>query len=66
MSKPKTIAATLSNALPPRADARDELIALGMIATGVICQTPAQDRAKLVDTFCELMRKGVASAPDMN
>lgn len=66
MSQPKTIARALSNALPAQADARDELIALGLVATGVICQTPLEGRAELVDTFCTLIRKGTAIAADMN
>lgn len=61
MSQPKKIAEALSDALPRSADARDELIALGMVATGVICTTRQEDRAQLVETFCALVRKGVAT-----
>lgn len=61
MSQSRQIAEAISDALPPRADARDELIALGLVATGVICQTPVDRRAQLVDTFCALLRKGCAT-----
>lgn len=64
MSQSRQIAEAISDALPPRADARDELIALGLVATGVICQTPVDRRAQLVDTFCALLRKGCAA--DLN
>lgn len=57
---PLDIASSLASALPAAADARDELIALGLVATGVICTTPHENRAELVDTFCRLVREGVA------
>lgn len=57
---PLDIASSLASALPEDADVRDELIALGMVTTGVICATPHEDRAELVDTFCKMLRIGVA------
>jgi hypothetical protein len=61
MSKAKTISENLAEALPATADPRDELVALGMVATAIICQTEPEARAALVDTFCDTLRKGVAS-----
>ncbi len=54
------IVSSLAAALPKEADPRDELIALGMVATGVICATEQESRAELVETFCKMLRKGVA------
>ena len=66
MSNSKKIASALAEALPAKADVRDELIALGLVATGVICQTPMEGRAVLVDTFCRLVRQGTTVASDLN
>lgn len=54
------LAGEIASVLPEEADPRDELVALGMVATGVICSTRHEDRAELVDTFCKMLRLGVA------
>jgi hypothetical protein len=54
------IASSLAATLPEEADARDELMALGLVTTGVICAVRHEDRAELVETFCAMLRKGVA------
>lgn len=64
MSHPRMIIEALTDALPPEANARDELIALGMVATGVICSTPIEQRSELIEIFCALVRKGTAT--DLN
>jgi len=56
--------ATENDLRSAEANALDELIALGMIATGVICSTPVEQRSELIETFCALVRKGTAT--DLN
>lgn len=57
----KSITDALTGALPREAEARDELAALGIIATGIICQAEPDERAELVETFCGILRKSCAS-----
>ena len=51
---------SLLKALPEEADARDELVALGAVAAGVINATDPEKRADLVERFCSTLRKQVA------
>lgn len=60
MPKALEIYDSLAAALPENADAREELIAVGMVATGIISAVPHEDRAELVDKFCKTLRLGVA------
>lgn len=60
MSEAHLIADTLANVLPENASPRDELMALGMVASGVICNTALEHRADLVETFCRVLRRSVA------
>ena len=54
---PATIAISLADALPREADRRDELIAIGMLTTGLICESPCEnERAELVEAFCNILR----------
>lgn len=50
----------VSRALEPTQDARDELIALGVVAAGIILECDVEGRQALVDTFCNILRKSVA------
>lgn len=63
MSKPNPdeIACTLADALPRDADRRDEIIAVGMLATALIAGTDPDDRANLIDQFCITLRSSVAN-----
>lgn len=56
-----SIAKSLANALPPEAEVRDELTALGFVATGILYQVDPSERAELVETFCRILRKGCTS-----
>lgn len=60
MSDTGTIMRSLLDALPDEADARDELVALGTIASAIINATEPDGRAGLVECFCDTLRKGVA------
>ena len=57
---PDDIALALAEALPRNAKRRDELIAVGMVATALIVGTVEEDRAELVEHFCETLRRSVA------
>lgn len=57
---PATLAIALADTLPRNADRRSELVAIGMLATAVICEGPDDERAELVETFCSILRAGVA------
>ena len=54
------IALALAEALPRNAKRRDELIAVGMVAMALIVGTIEEDRAELVEHFCETLRRSVA------
>jgi len=60
MSDSKSILKSLTEALPEEASARDELVALGAIASAIINATEPDGRAGLVECFCDTLRKGVA------
>lgn len=55
------IAAALADALPEGADRRDEIVAVGMLATALISGTAAEDRAELVESFCETLRRSICN-----
>lgn len=59
MSDAKRIADSLAHAMPDTADPHDELIALAVVASGVILTTAVDQRAALVDNFCRVVRKSV-------
>jgi hypothetical protein len=62
MSKAKTISKNLADALPAAADPRDELIALGMLATAIICQTePGRAPRWSIRSATRCARGGIAS-----
>lgn len=56
----KAIMKDLLKALPPEANARDELIALGAVVVGVINAAEIEQRAGLAQHFCGLVLKNVA------
>lgn len=56
----KAIMKDLLKALPPKANARDELIALGAVVVGVINAADVDQRAGLAQHFCGLVLKNVA------
>ena len=58
---PNEIAMALADALPRDAERRTEIIAVGMLATALIAGTREDERAELVETFCETLRKSVAN-----
>lgn len=60
MSDSLSIVKLLTDALPEEAAAREEIIALGIVAGGVIATTPFEGRAELVETFCATLRNQVA------
>ena len=57
---PNEIAMALADALPRDAERRTEIIAVGMLATALIAGTREDERAELVETFCNTLRKSVA------
>lgn len=57
---PNDIAMALADALPREASRRDELVAIGMIATALIEGVEAEERAQLVEVFCRTLRKSIA------
>ena len=64
MRKPKPspddIALALADALPRNAVRRDELIAVGMVATALISGAKDETRSELIEEFCSILRKSVA------
>lgn len=54
------IVLALADALPRNADRRDEIIAVGMLATALIADSQVEGRAELVETFCNTLRASVA------
>lgn len=58
---PDEIACALADALPRNAERRDEIIAIGMLATALIAGTRADDRVDLVNQFCTTLRSSVAN-----
>lgn len=60
MSDSGKIMRSLLRVLPEKAEARDELVALGAVAAGVISSTDPEGRAALVETFCATLRRNVA------
>ncbi len=62
MSDPKSLALSVSEVMEKSTSPRSELIALGMVASGIICETPPEQRAELVETFCEILRSSVNGA----
>ena len=58
------IVTSITFALPDEGESRDVLIAVGIVASGILCQAPFEERAELVERFCELLRK--SSAIDLN
>jgi uncharacterized protein YejL (UPF0352 family) len=57
---PNDIAEALADALPREANRRDELVAIGMVATALIEGVEAEDRAELVEVFCRTLRNSIA------
>lgn len=57
---PNDIALALADALPRNAERRDEIVAVGMLATALISGSKPSDRADLVEEFCRVLRDSVA------
>ena len=57
---PDEIALALADALPRNAKRRDELIAVGMVATALISGAAEETRSDLIEEFCSILRKSVA------
>lgn len=55
------IASALAQALPEDGDIRNEIVAVGMLATALIADSKIEERAGLVEYFCATLRKSVAS-----
>jgi hypothetical protein len=53
------IALALAAALPRDAARRDEIVAVGMVATALIAGTAREEQAELVETFCTLLKESV-------
>lgn len=58
---PDEIACALADALPRNAALRDEIIAVGMLATALISSSQPNNRAELLDQFCKTLRSSVAN-----
>lgn len=63
MTNPMPIVNAITDALKPSDDARNELVALGMVVSAVICNLPPTQRPHLVEMFCALLRVAVAEEP---
>lgn len=61
MPKPVEIACSLADTLAETDDVRSEIVALGMVASGVILHAPIAQRAELVEMFCRVLRTSVAT-----
>lgn len=61
MSDSGAIMRSLIEALPEDGSVRAELAALGAVTAGVVMASPAEDRAGLVEHFCNTLRKHVAT-----
>jgi len=59
MSCPVEIAGAIAEALEETDDVTSELVALGMVASAVICTTRKEQRHELVETFCRVLRRSV-------
>jgi len=57
---PNDIALALADALPRSARRRDEIIAVGILATALIAGSAPDGRAELVEEFCAILRESVA------
>lgn len=60
----KQVIIRVAEALEDAENAKEELVALGTVAAGVICQTSPEGRQRLVDVFCRTLRETVKI--DMN
>jgi hypothetical protein len=58
---PYTLALALSGTLPEESDPRSELIALGMVTSGVICEAHPDERAGLVERFVAILRGSITA-----
>lgn len=61
MRTPDQIAIDLADALPETAERRDEVIAVGMLATALIAGCEPEERHELIETFCALLRSSIAN-----
>jgi hypothetical protein len=61
MSDVQKLAVSIAHVLPETADPYDELTALGLVVTGVICEVEPGQRGDMVDYFCRMLRKGVVN-----
>lgn len=57
---PDEIAIAIADSLPCDADRRDEIIAVGMVATALISGSDDDARSDLIEEFCAILRKSVA------
>ncbi len=57
---PDEIAIAIADSLPCDADRRDEIIAVGMVATALISGSDDDARPDLIEEFCAILRKSVA------
>lgn len=62
MSSAAQLADSIAESISESTDPRVELVALGMVVSGVICETRPESRAELVETFCTILRQSVAQA----
>ncbi len=56
---PNEIAFALADALPRTATRRDEIIAVGILATALIATSAPDGRAELVEEFCAILRDSI-------
>jgi hypothetical protein len=54
------IAMALADALPRDAERRTEIVAVGILVTALISGIGEEERAEMVETFCNTLRKSVA------
>jgi hypothetical protein len=57
---PNDIAMSLADALPSHASRRDEIIAVGIVATALISGAAPGERTELTEAFCAILRSSVA------
>ena len=57
----KDLALAIAETMPETSTVQDDLVALGMVVSGVICTAEECERNELVEKFCETLRKSMAS-----
>jgi hypothetical protein len=58
----RDMAAEITESLPDEMCLRTAIVAVGIVATSLIEHADVADRSDLVETFCNILRKGTRTA----